>query len=401
MACDVVPSRPLGWARRMTDPHGASAPSPSHGEDGLRILMLAAPAAAPGPIGPIAAMLAHGLEEHGCVVSIMDWGSDSPRQRGIGRALDRLRDVLRAYRAMRRGQFDALVVHSSHDWSTLARDLALLEICRSRPTTLLQLHGSSPQRFGARGSMLFTACSRSLARRVDGLLVLSTEEQRSWEPIAGNVPVSVVANPYLPRAVAAERARGRTGPVRLLFVGRLVPGKGAKLLLEALANLPRGSVELVVVGDGPDRDPLEELARRLGVAVTFTGWLPRDRVDAAYREADLFVLPSSWDEGFPTVITEAMDFGLPIVTTRIRGMVDHLEDGVNALLVTAEGLDELVGALERLVADGALRESMGRANHAAVRNFEPACVASRYLDALRAARARFEATTRRRGYSPV
>ncbi|HLI43605.1 MAG TPA: glycosyltransferase family 4 protein [Acidimicrobiales bacterium] len=349
--------------------------------------MLAAPAAAPGPIGPIARLLARGLEEHGCEVAILDWGSDGSGQSGVRRALDRLGDVLRARRAMRGGHFDAVLVHSSHDWGTLVRDLGLLGTCRRRPAALLQLHGSSPQRFGARGSRLFTAFSRTLVRRLDGLLVLSSEERKGWQQMADSVPVSVVANPYLPRAGAAGRTGGPGDPVRLLFVGRLVPKKGASLLLEAAAALPSGSVEVVVVGDGPDRARLEELAGRLGAAVTFTGRLARDSVDAAYREAHIFVLPSSWDEGFPTVISEAMDFGLPIVTTRIRGMVDHLEDGVNALLVTPGSLDELVGALERLVADGALREAMGRANHAAVRKFEPASVASQYLDALIAAHA--------------
>ena len=91
---------------------------------------------------------------------------------------------------------------------------------------------------------------------------------------------------------------------------------------------------LVIAGEGPDSAPLRALSHELGLdgRVEFPGYVEGDRLDALYRSSSAFVLPS-YSEGFPTVITEAMAAGLPVVATGIRGIVDYLEDGVNALFV--------------------------------------------------------------------
>jgi glycosyltransferase involved in cell wall biosynthesis len=140
-----------------------------------------------------------------------------------------------------------------------------------------------------------------------------------------------------------------------------------------------------VVGDGPHESLARDHAAALGLGarVTFTGYLEGAELAAAYRAATVFALPTTWPEGFPTVITEAMGAGLPIVTTRRRGMADHLGDGVNALFVPAGDARALATAVERLLADPGLRARMARANREKVREFLPDVVGPRYLDALR------------------
>jgi glycosyltransferase involved in cell wall biosynthesis len=102
----------------------------------------------------------------------------------------------------------------------------------------------------------------------------------------------------------------------------------------------------------------------------------------AYESADIFVLPS-WSEGLPTVLLEAMDAGLPIVTTRIRGAADHLQEGVHACLVPPRNPERLREALAKMIANDDLRSRMGKANREKIKEFAPEAVAREYLMVLR------------------
>jgi glycosyltransferase involved in cell wall biosynthesis len=140
----------------------------------------------------------------------------------------------------------------------------------------------------------------------------------------------------------------------LLSVGRLVDVKGHRVLIEALALLApdRPDLRLRVVGEGPERDSLEALAARLGVAdrVTFLGALDRERLAAEYRSADLFVLPSL-REGFGVVLLESLASGTPVVATASggpQGIVGPAE-GELAEPGHADSLASAIGrALERI-----------------------------------------------------
>jgi colanic acid/amylovoran biosynthesis glycosyltransferase len=166
-----------------------------------------------------------------------------------------------------------------------------------------------------------------------------------------------------PRAEGSAAAREGSA-LRVLFVGRLVPEKGVLVLLRALTALKDRGVEVqaVLVGDGPYRGELERAARRLQVAgqLTFTGALTGARVAPLYREADVFCLPS-FAEGLPVVLMEAMANELPVVTTRIAGIAELVDDGVNGLLLPPGRDDVVAEALERLARDPALRARWGRA----------------------------------------
>jgi len=91
------------------------------------------------------------------------------------------------------------------------------------------------------------------------------------------------------------------------------------------------------------------------------------------------VLPTFWAEGFPTVITEAMDAGLPIVATRVRGMVDHLTESRNALFVPVKNAVALAENLLKIMADNDLRSKMSIINQTEVLKFRPEIVAREYL----------------------
>ncbi|MBM4201437.1 MAG: glycosyltransferase family 4 protein, partial [Gammaproteobacteria bacterium] len=116
---------------------------------------------------------------------------------------------------------------------------------------------------------------------------------------------------------------GPAGTLRLIAVGNLTPGKAVGTVLDALARPDAADMRLTVVGEGPERQALEQQARRLGLEsrVRFAGAVPPDAVTGHLAAADVFVL-ASHSEGRPNAVIEAMAAGLPIVATRIPGVTE-------------------------------------------------------------------------------
>jgi colanic acid/amylovoran biosynthesis glycosyltransferase len=160
-----------------------------------------------------------------------------------------------------------------------------------------------------------------------------------------------------------------SGPLELLCVGRLVADKGQGVLLDALAALRREGIDVRVTfaGDGPERAALQHRAGRLGVAgaVTFEGPVSQDRLRRLYAAADVFCLPS-FAEGVPVVLMEAMAAGLPVVSTRVMGIPELVEDGVSGELVPPGRPDSLAAAIRKLTAEPERRAALGRAARARV-----------------------------------
>lgn len=141
---------------------------------------------------------------------------------------------------------------------------------------------------------------------------------------------------------------------QMLCVGRLVPAKGQHILLKACSVLrQRGKqFHLTLIGDGDDRKSLEALSRQLGLtdSVTFLGVVGQDRIQTYYDRADVFVL-ASFSEGVPVVLMEAMAKEIPCVTTRITGIPELIEDGVEGFMVFPSDIDGLADKLEITMAD--------------------------------------------------
>ena len=165
-------------------------------------------------------------------------------------------------------------------------------------------------------------------------------------------------------------------------------GKGQALLIEAIAELERRGVaaEAKIVGAGPEREALERKIDELGLGgrVELTGAVGQDRVRELYGWADVFCLPS-FREGLPFVAIEALAMELPVVITRIMGVPELIQDGVNGLLVAPGRVDELAGALERLARDDDLRRSLGAAGREKVkRDYELSRLAGELRNAFEA-----------------
>ena len=193
---------------------------------------------------------------------------------------------------------------------------------------------------------LFLPVSNSLAQR---LVATGCGPERIRIHRSG---ISVAALPFAPRT-------GRRANVtKLITVGRLVEKKGVRYAMEAVAQVIRAGrpVHYQIVGDGPLRKGLEDLAGELGIreSVEFAGWKPHDEVLTLLADADVLIVPSVTaadgdEEGIPNVAKEAMALGLPVVATRHGGTPELIEDGVSGVLVPERDSAWLAKALIELI----------------------------------------------------
>lgn len=274
--------------------------------------------------------------------------------RQLGQAID-------AYRP------DAISAHFGYPTAMwLARILPV-------PRFLITCHGPAlnvtprgpRQRFGI-GDLVADSLNASV-----GSVAISSHARQVMESI-GVRPDKIVD---IPNGVDLERFKKPSGTFNLrnrfglpdeslviLSVGRELWAKAYDKGIAAFAHVARQSkhVHYVVLGRGTSK--WCPLAAELGIKgrVTFCEGLYGDELVGAYRQADIFFLPSI-KELCPLVVPEAMAAGLPEVVTDVSGSQDMVHDGVNGFVVEPGSVEAMAAALERLILDEALRRRMGQA----------------------------------------
>jgi glycosyltransferase involved in cell wall biosynthesis len=195
--------------------------------------------------------------------------------------------------------------------------------------------------------------------------ILNASDSAHWCKVVV-VPLGVDAHEFAPPP-RLQRLPGT--PLRVISVGHLSQVKGYPLLIEAVYHLrKRGRrVELTIVGEGVCRRELEEFIARfdLETLVYLAGACNHDRIPELLARSDVFAL-SSFLEGVPVVLMEAMAMGLPCVATRITGIPEIIDDGLDGLLVPPGSAECLADAIERLAEDGLLARRLGDAARAKV-----------------------------------
>jgi colanic acid/amylovoran biosynthesis glycosyltransferase len=181
--------------------------------------------------------------------------------------------------------------------------------------------------------------------------LMNTSDPAHWHKLVV-LPLGVDVDAFSPTR-SRQRAPGE--PFRLISVGRLTAAKGYPVLIEAVNLLRerRRDVRLTLVGEGTLRSILETLIadRALADRVSLAGACNHDRLTEYYGSSDAFVL-SSFLEGVPVVLMEAMAMELPCVATWITGVPEIIENEREGLLVPPASAVALADAIERLMQDG-------------------------------------------------
>lgn len=173
------------------------------------------------------------------------------------------------------------------------------------------------------------------------------------------VPCGVDTKRFRPSREGGNVSKGE-GIV--LTVAGLVTPKGLPFLLKAFSDpeVKRLGRRLVIAGDGPMKRELMSQALRLGVDAEFLGAVPNREVDAYYSRAEAFVLPcitapDGHHDGIPVAMMEAMSSGVPVISSRISGIPELVEDGVSGILVPEKDAGAVANAIKTLLSDRDMR----------------------------------------------
>lgn len=198
----------------------------------------------------------------------------------------------------------------------------------------------------------FICCISHFAR--SQLIALSSHEH--WHKLEVS-RLGVDPHHFMPRPF-----RENPQQFEILCVGRLVPVKGQHILIAAVMQLlQRGRhIRLCLVGDGPDRENLEQLVKQHNIEkyIVFAGAVNQERILSYYHKADIFVL-ASFAEGLPVVLMEAMMMEIPCISTYITGIPELITTN-KGILVTPGDVASLAQAITHLMDDTKLRQELGQ-----------------------------------------
>ena len=251
---------------------------------------------------------------------------------------------------------------------SLAR-LALARGCK----VIMHAHGGAYRDYWKSLSPRARAANLAVLKRVHALIVLGEGWREFFVSIG--VPrerVVVLPNPvWLP---AVLPLRGHAARVTFAYLGLIGANKGTFDLVEALALLPRATLDrihVVIAGNGEHHELGRRIARHsLHGTVEVRSWLDAAQRDALLAEAEAFILPS-YHEGLPMALLEAMAWGLAPIVTPVGSIPELVDADVNGLLAQPGDLAGLAAAIEWLALDDALRRRLGAA---ARRRVEPLAV---------------------------
>ncbi len=207
-----------------------------------------------------------------------------------------------------------------------------------------------------------------IAKRADAFLAVSRETRRGMIELEGIapeqvrfVPLGIATPPATPGAdVRAELGIEDGAPV-IGTACTLRPEKALEVLVRAAAALVDGfpDLRLLIAGEGPDRERVESLIDRLGLRRTVTLLGGRGDIPDFLEALDVAVCSSDW-EGSPLSVMEYMEAELPVVATRVGGIPDMIESGVEGLLVPPGEPEAIAAAIAELLRDPGRAAEMGR-----------------------------------------
>lgn len=244
--------------------------------------------------------------------------------------------------------------------ATFERGGAVCELCLGGQRRHALIHrcyrGSLPGTLAVTAMQASAHSQRGIIAHTTRFIAL-TEFARQKYIAGGYPPERLVVKPnFIPLDPQDTAASGETR-AGALFVGRLVAEKGVRTLIEAWRSLP--DVPLTIAGDGPLRAELEASAPP---HVTFTGFVDSSRVRELMQQARALIMPSTWYEGFPVTLVEAMARGLPVLVSNLGSLAEVVSDGRTGLHFAPNDVADLARVARRFfAADVAETEKMGQA----------------------------------------
>jgi len=277
----------------------------------------------------------------------------------FGKLMERLSFAKQAMPWLLRQNFDAVIIVKPFDMPALwwARRRGM------KAVTIL-----------ASGGVDFFAADRIFCSSVDYLVACSTYNARQLEARYGRtgeiIPYGADVQSFTSTMEAARQVRAELAiPAQAtlcISVGRLVGWKGLHIVVQAISRLP--NVHFLIVGDGEERQRLQDLAQKLevGARIHFAGRVEHAKLPRFFSASDLFVQPSIGEEAFGISVVEAMSTSLPVLVSKNGGMVDFVRDGIDGLILPPADVNAWRQAIDTLSRDRDRRQQMAMAGNAQV-----------------------------------
>lgn len=279
----------------------------------------------------------------------------------ISRLLIFMRGYLKFWWKLYTFKPDIVHIHMANNGSFYRKSLFLLTAGKLfRKSVILHIHAASFDEFYNQFSLQRKYCHYIL-NQADKLIVLSETWKDYFATIVPETSIEVLYNGVFVREPFSKKQRHA---VNALFMGRLGERKGVYDLLQAIRALKEQGISATfnLAGDG-EIDEVKALVEQYGIQeqVRVLGWINGEQKEKLLQEADLLVLPS-YNEGLPMAILEAMNCGLPILSTTVGGIPEVITSGHNGLLIEPGNVPDLTSALEYLISDEEARVRMGAYN---------------------------------------
>lgn len=215
-----------------------------------------------------------------------------------------------------------------------------------------------------------------ILRSVDALIVLS----KSWESFFSKIVEKnkiTVLNNIIHHSAQKDKLSCNNHILHLLFLGTITETKGIFDLINVLEFHKQeldGKILLHIGGNG-DTEKLCKLLdnKKLNSLVKFEGWVDDEKKRTLLLLSDVYILPS-YIEGLPISILESMSYGMPIISTKVGGIPEIIQDGVNGFLITPGDKDAILRTITYFIENREAIPIMGQKNEVIVQNYYPEAV---------------------------
>jgi len=252
-------------------------------------------------------------------------------------------------------------IHMSNNGSFYRKSIIVLWTRLFRVPSIIHVHASSFEEFYYHNKLQKKYIAYIL-NTTDKLIVLSNEWKIFFSTILSEKKIEVLNNGVF--KIDSEKKVLHNRVPECLFLGRLGERKGTYDLLKSIKELKNRNVQakFLLAGDG-EISKVKRIIDEYNIEdyVEILGWIGKEEKERLFKKVDILVLPS-YNEGLPMAILEAMNYSLPIISTKVGGIPEVIKNKENGFIIDPGNIDALTSSLQALITDKDLRYQVGCRN---------------------------------------